>query len=760
MNAYQQPTPQVPDSIDIAEVLRGVWRRKRSVAILGLLAFLISLAVVVTASREYTTEAKVLIENLETPYDRIQPGDGNARQTLDETDVQSQVAVLASRDLAMRVISGLRLSELDEFDSLRKKGVGAIRAWLIRLGFREDPRRQTAEQRAYNHFDENLTVFAVPTSKVITVRYIAGDAKVAADVANALAEIYVLSTREAQSEPTGRAREWLGEQIETLRKKVVESEAAAEEYRARAGLLKGTQATLGTQELSELNTQIILAEAARTEAQAKADAIRNQLSASGSVDASNEVLNSPVIQQLREQETQVIRQISELSVTYLPNHPKMIAAQNQLANLDRQIRRSALKIVEGLEEQAKIAATREASLRANLNSLKAKASETGLDEVKLRAFEREAAANREVLEALLNRYTDASAREGLTSQPGMARIIERADVPASPSYPKSGPMVIVSTLGGLILGLGFAFLREVMSSASRMGRRQALPVANSFVMPLAEPVPSPPQVRTQTPPAEPAFQQRPDPIMAQARPASTASTTPALYEIIHSGDAKAAFRMSGEVLSNPLGAMAQSMGRLSDWIDQHRQLASVNRLAVVAMQQNSLDASVVTAALARLRAMRGERVIAVDAAHGAVNLETAFGAEREAGFADLLTGQARFSDVIVRDGHSDAHLLPAGTRRSVALNHLVSDRVQAIFQELGDVYDLVLVHAGSLTGISESVVRRCHGVLLLAPTEATLEASAMLAAWQKAGLKAVQLVQVANAQTRGDALGLMPSLNA
>jgi uncharacterized protein involved in exopolysaccharide biosynthesis/Mrp family chromosome partitioning ATPase len=761
MNAYQQSATPVSDSIDIAEVIRGVWRRKKLVVALGLIAFVVSLFVVVTASREYTSEAKVLIENLETPFDRIQPGEANVRQAFDETDIQSQVSVLSSRDLGMRVISSLRLTEVPEFDNLRN-GIGAIKAWLIRFGFKDDPRRQTAEQRAYNHYEKNLTVFAIPTSKVITVRYTAGDPKTAADVANALAETYVLSTREAQSEPTGRAREWLGEQIENLRKKVAESEAAAEEYRAKAGLLKGTQATLGTQELSELNTQIILAEAARTEAQAKANSIRDMLSRSGSVDASNDVLNSPLIQQLREQETQVIRQISELSVTYLPNHPKMIAAQNQLANLDRHMRRIALTIVEGLEEQAKVAATREAALRANLNSLKTKASVTGLDEVKLRALEREAAANREVLEALLNRYTDASAREGLVSQPGIARIIERADVPASPSYPKSGPMVIVSTLAGLVLGLGFAFLREVMSAASRIGRPHAMPIPASVPAPFVDAAlqPQHSQARSQPPAAEPAFQPRPDPVMAQARPAPVAAPPPAPYEIPHSSDPKAAAQLAGEVLSSPSCVAAQSVGRLSAWIDQHRQLATVNRLAIVATQPNSLDAAVVTAAIARVRAMRGERVIAVDAAHGTASLEAAFSVGREAGFADLLTGQARFSDVIIKDTSSDAHLLPAGARRSVALNHLVSDRVQAIFQELGDVYDLVLVHAGSLTGISESVVRRCHGVLLLAPAEAASEAAATLAAWQKAGLKAAQLVRVANLPARGDPLNPVPSLNA
>ena len=157
--------------------------------------------------------------------------------------------------------------------------------------------------------------------------------------------------------------------------------------------------------------------------------------------------------------------MAELSVTYLPNHPKIVAMRNELAKVDQQLRNEAVKIVAGLEDQARIAATREASLRASLNAAKAKASATNLDEVKLRAFERDASANRSLLESFLNRYTDASARQEVAAQPGFARIIQTAVPPANPSYPKTGPTIILATLAGLTLGLGLAFLAEVLRMA-------------------------------------------------------------------------------------------------------------------------------------------------------------------------------------------------------------------------------------------------------------------------------------------------------
>ena len=160
---------------------------------------------------------------------------------------------------------------------------------------------------------------------------------------------------------------------------------------------------------------------------------------------------------------------SVLSATYLPGHPKMIAAQNDLRNIDRQIRSEALKLVDSLDQQAKIAEAREGSLRARLEEMKGRKSAANLDEVKLKALERESAADKALLESLLLRYADASARQDLSTQPAMARIIQQAAIPTSPSFPKSGPLVALITLAGLALSLGLSFLVEIMAAANRLG---------------------------------------------------------------------------------------------------------------------------------------------------------------------------------------------------------------------------------------------------------------------------------------------------
>ncbi|MGE4244638.1 MAG: Wzz/FepE/Etk N-terminal domain-containing protein [Parvibaculaceae bacterium] len=512
--------------IDARDIMRGIWRRKYMVLLLTLLAGASAFFFVRTAEREYSAHAQVLLESLETPYDRSQQTT-NERRQFDERDIASQVQVLRSRDLAKRVIGDLQLEKLPEFDPL-SKGLSQLKRVMILLGLREDPRKQTPEQRALTAFSQKVKAYQVAESRVIEIEGTSRDPQTAADVANSLAEVYVVSTREAQSDTTARAREWLSEQIETLRKKVIESEDAVESFRTQSGLLKGPTATLSSQELGELNTQITLAESAKSEAQAKVKAIRDVLTSTGAVDSSSAVLSSPLIQRLREQQVLVRRNVAELSATYLDNHPRLIAAKRELDDLNRQIRSEALKVVAGLEQEAKIAAGREASLRESLASLKTRVGESNVDEVKLRALEREATANRNLLESFLDKFSDASARQEVLAQPGIARIISRADPPTEPSFPKSVPIILLASLGGFTIGLGLAFMAEVMKGGSgapypaqgdfgreALRRRRALRTVD-------RPFPVPPMMRwpdTTIPQAEPRMPLfRPQPLKEVAAP--------------------------------------------------------------------------------------------------------------------------------------------------------------------------------------------------------------------------------------------------
>ena len=711
---------QIPTAISIIDVLRGVGRRTLMIVTIALLAFLAGLGVVSTLKPVYSTEAQVLIENLETPFDRVQSLDGQAPSGVDDRIVASQMFVLESEDLGRRVVATLGLENIPEFNPMLN-GLGTLGSYKIALGFGDDPRLKTPEQRALARYNEQLSVYQQPNSNVINIKYSARNPEIAAKIANTLADTYVLTTRERQSQPTERAREWLSQQIGALRIKLAESEAAVENFRSSAGLLQGATTTLGTQEISELNTQITVAQGASTEARSRADAIRQLLADKGSVDSSSEVLASPVIQRLKEQRTDATRQIAELSATYLPNHPKMIAAQSQLANLDRLIRGEAMKIVTGLEEQASIAESREASLRASLEEMKSQESSANLDEVKLKALERDAAADRILLETMLGRYADASSRQDLASQPGMARIIQAASVPASPSFPRRGPMVMLIGLAGLAIGLGLAFLLEIMAAASQLTQRM---IDAAAIQP-----PSQPQVAIM--PQAPAVEV-PLPVPAPAPVLTPLATIPK------------APQQASQAVENT--AVSEAVSALLAWVISARNAKGASQFAITSVGGGQGDAALTSVALARSMARSRLRVLVADLSGDDSWLNSLCGVSQGPGLTDLLMGAADFTKVISRDTKSTAHIVRFGMDHSSQALELLNQQLSSMLAALTRSYEVIVINAGEAKQSTPVLLHMCHAAILLAPAPRLAEASAAVQTLLSTGLQAAGVALIGDAQ--------------
>ena len=171
------------------------------------------------------------------------------------------------------------------------------------------------------------------------------------------------------------------------------------------------------------------------------------------IETSSEVLDSSLIQQLREQEVALQRQITELSADLLPQHPDMIARQAELDDLRRAIGDEVGKIVRRLENEVRVAAARESSLRQSIARLKSEVTREKQREGELRALEREAAANRGLLESFLLRASETGARDDRLIQRPEARIISRAETPQSPSFPQKGPVLMLAFMASLTIGL-------------------------------------------------------------------------------------------------------------------------------------------------------------------------------------------------------------------------------------------------------------------------------------------------------------------
>lgn len=447
--------------IDLAAVFGALKRALRWLLPLCVAVGLVLAIALQFVAPKYRAESKVLIQTSESIYPGEARGVEEERALLDTEGVASQVELLMSRDLLRRVAQRLDLASVPEFEAGSTSLVGDM---LVALGLSRDPGRNSREERVLKAFYERLDVFRVDGSRVISVRFVSEDAELSADVANALVEEYIDLQSSVKRETTDFAATALEPQIEALRAEVQAAQERVEAFRAQAGLLLGADnQTLDQQQLGEISSELSDARAAQSQAEARANLIREQLRAGASLDSANDVLNSQLIQRLRERQVELQARIAELSTTLLPNHPQIRAQRSQLADLERQIRAEAEKIAAGLETEASIERDRVASLTATLEDLKTQAARSNEQQIRLRELEREAQVKATQLDQLMTRYREADTRRNAPQLGADARVISKASVPLEPFSPKVFQITAIVTFVIFLLGCMWAVLGAFLS---------------------------------------------------------------------------------------------------------------------------------------------------------------------------------------------------------------------------------------------------------------------------------------------------------
>ncbi len=658
----------VSDDIDVAALLRAVNRRKYLIAVLAVAAGIATYFALSFVTPQYSSEARILIEREENSYKR--PAGSqilNSRRTMtDQEAVSSQVQVLLSRDLAMGVAKELRLDEDPEFNT--EAGSGKLwRKFLRIIRLKQQPTQVALQERVLDAFLDRLSVYQLKKSHVIAVSFQSSNPETSAKAANKLAEFYLTWQQGEKLKQTKEASAWLSGQIKELTKKVEKADIAAERFRSSSGLFEGSNnTTLDAQQLSELNSQLILAKAQRTEAEARAELIEKMLKDTGGVADSADVLKSRLIQRLLEQRVTVQRELAEVSATLLPSHPRIKQLNSELSDVRRQIRKEARKVVSGLRNEAQIAGAREMSLRESLGEMKLSASRGNESHIKLRALEREAKANRDVLESYLSRYRDASTRSDQASVPAHASIVSRAHVTSTPSFPQKGPISLLSMAAIVLLGFAHTVAREIITPQhdQRLRRR-------------------------------------------------------------HDDNAHTQERRSRSASIN----QGSGISTLNSPRDIARQFASMHaRLFITAPQSGWADAAGHAIDVARELADAGNSTVLVDAMAEGDHVAIALDLPDGSGLHQMLSGQASFEEAVRRDPDSSLHVL-SGTSDPGRVYGLDTNRLGPLLNALEAAYDNVVIYsAPEEAGTMISIRSRTEPALvLIAEPSGSKDESAWLA---------------------------------
>ncbi len=416
--------------------------------------------------------------------------------TTDSPTVDTTVEILQSPFIAGRVVDALKLTEEPEFNPALLKTNGQ--------GPQTSEQQQAARDRAIRILGGSLTVQREGVSYAIAVRYESEDPKMAANIANATIDEYLLTQVEGEQGSTQRSADLLETRLEELRGEVLAAEAQVARYRSDEGLFAATDvSSITQQELSVLNTQLAEARAAEAAANARLSTARAQMSQGLSGESLGVALESEVVGALRAQRSVASAEVANLSTRYGPRHPSLIKAQSQLADIDTQIAAEVGRIVSSLKTEASAASGRTSSIASSIAGLQNRLAVDSDASVRLSELERNAASARELYQGFLDRYKESVARQGTESSG--AKEVSRAAIPVLPVSPNPLLYVAIALVAAgassTAVVAGREFLENGLRTAEAIEKRLkinalgSIPEINSLpeVKKSGDPKPWPPQ---------------------------------------------------------------------------------------------------------------------------------------------------------------------------------------------------------------------------------------------------------------------------
>ena len=407
-------------SQEALQALMGLIRRQLPIIIFVVL-FTTALGAIyaMTARPSFTAQAQLLIDARKVQVFQQQSILGDV--PIDTAQVESQVEILKSENVASSVIKNLHLTDDPEFVGSGGGLIGTLIGAISNLFSNADQPGIKSEfeltRRAIGAFQSRLSIKRVGITYVIQIGFRSFDAERAAEIANAVADAYVVDQLEAKYQATRRASAWLQNRIKELRDQVSAAERAVVDFKTKneiisTGLGTGTdKRLLGEQQIAELSSQLIIARANTAETKAKLDQINSVLKAgltSGSIGATvTDTLKNEVVSKLRSQYLELAARQADWSIRYGQDHLAVVNLRNQLREIRNSIFEELKRLGETYKSDYAIAKQREVGLQAELTQTVTASQATDAKSVTLRELQSTAQTYKTLYDNFLQRYMES-----------------------------------------------------------------------------------------------------------------------------------------------------------------------------------------------------------------------------------------------------------------------------------------------------------------------------------------------------------------
>jgi succinoglycan biosynthesis transport protein ExoP len=653
-------------SVDIAEIIAVLKRQGKIVVYCGIIALILGTIYSFTATPRYTASATVFIDDDYKQIADEMSSDANRNAVYqgrgDDGAILSQVEILGSERIALMVADRLDLEKYTEFaplePSILSTALSAARSFAgIAEAEPEKPRDQKHD--IIEQLARNLSANRVGRTSILEVKYISKSPELAALIANETVSAYLDDQYNSKSDATRRASEWLQTRIEALRKKSIESDFKVQKFRSEKGLISSGGELVSEQQLTQINTSLIQAQSVAAAAKSKFESAQAIVASGNPASASMASLDSPVINKLQQDVLKTTQEEAEIAKKFGSNHYQAVRLRSVLDGYNTSMFTELRRIADNYQYVYESALASVKTLQAQVAAATSTSAIANDDLVQLREYERTADTYKKLYETYLQRFQEASQRESFPITE--ARIISRADVPQTASYPKKPLFMALSLAIGCAAGLAIGAYREFGERFFRTGEQVQQELGMEFIG----------QVALST---------------------KGAVRLPADKGLMGGRSAFSRYAIDRYIVDHPLSAFAETIRNAkiaADFISGSKAGRVIGVVSVLPREGKSTIAM----NFAQYLAKQGARTLLIDADLRNPGATRAMGANARSGLYEVLGENEAVEKVLLRDEGTGLVFLPTVIKNRILFSAelLASNAMDELLKSFSKTFDYIIV---------------------------------------------------------------------
>lgn len=419
-------------------VLRARW--KFAVRVFVGVVILVVLVTLILP-KQYLATASVVVQGKADPLASMAYP---AAQLL-PSDIATQVDIIESHRVAQRAVKLLKLDESAEYkEAWQRRGKGDLVGWIA------------------DGLQKKVTVVPSKESDVIGISAKGPDAKFDAALANAWAAAYIDTNIELKVDSAKQYAAWFNEQSRTLRTDLEAKEKRLSDFQTAAGIV-ATDDKLDVENarLQELSTQLVAVETQRQQSQSR------QRQARGDTESLPEVLQSPVIANLKASLAAAEAKRRDMATNYGKNYPDYKDVEGEIAGIREHIAQESDRIAASIGGTAQVDVRREDDLKAALEAQKKRILDLKQQHDQVADLQNDVTMAQKNLDAVSQRLAQSSLES--QAQQTNIELLAPAAVPMDAASPKLMLNLLFGLFVGGVCGIGAALLREMTDRRVREG---------------------------------------------------------------------------------------------------------------------------------------------------------------------------------------------------------------------------------------------------------------------------------------------------